>query len=95
MRVRIPAREVILARLAPEGISLHNILPCCVRAVHIDRTRHAALVAMGLGEDADEHAPGLLARVTPDAVQRLALLPGEKVLALVKSMSVEVVPQEG
>ncbi len=93
VRLRIPAREVILARIVPEGISLHNILPCSVRDVHIDHLHHAALVAMGLGESAGDDAPGLLARVTPDAVQRLGLAPGESVLALVKSMSVEVVPQ--
>jgi molybdopterin-binding protein len=32
----------------------------------------------------------VLSRVTPDAVQRLGLAPGETVLALVKSVAIEV-----
>jgi molybdate transport system ATP-binding protein len=93
MRARIPAREVILAR--PTGgelgamLSLHNILPGIVRAVGDDTARQATLVEVDLGGAA------LLARVTPDAVARLVLSPGEPVLALVKSMSVEVLRQQG
>ena len=88
LRVRIPAREVILARqdavLLREALSLHNILPGTVRAIAEDARHGAAMVAI----DADG-AP-LLSRVTPDAVARLELRPGAKVLALAKSMSVEV-----
>lgn len=84
LRVRIPAREVILATEAPAGISLHNILPTQVVAISEDAVRHTALVELAVG---DAH---LLARITPDAVARLQLLPGRPVLALVKSMSVDV-----
>ncbi len=83
MRVRIPAREIILATEAPSAISLHNIIPGVVRAIHEDPVRHAALVEIDAGA-------ALLARVTPDAVARLGLRPGGKVLALVKSMAVDV-----
>ena len=83
MRVRIPAREIILATEAPEAISLHNIIPGVVRTIHEDSARHAALVEIDAGAV-------LLARVTPDAVTRLGLRPGGKVLALVKSMAVDV-----
>jgi molybdate transport system ATP-binding protein len=83
MRVRIPAREIILATEAPNAISLHNIIPGVVQAIHIDAARHAALVEIDAGA-------ALLARVTPDAVARLGLKPGSQVLALVKSMSVDV-----
>ncbi|MBV9785502.1 MAG: molybdenum ABC transporter ATP-binding protein [Acidisphaera sp.] len=85
LRVRVPAREVILATEIPGGISVHNILPGEVRAVTEDAARHAALVEVALGS-----ASALLARVTPDAVARLCLGPGAPVLALVKSMAVEV-----
>ncbi len=85
LRVRIPAREIILATEAPAGISLHNILPTLVVAVTEDHTRHIAMVELATGE------ARLLARVTPDAVARLALRPGKPVLALVKSMSVDVI----
>ena len=83
MRVRIPAREIILATEAPSAISLHNIIPGVVRAIHEDAVRHAAWVEIDAGA-------ALLARVTPDAVARLGLRPGGHVLALVKSISVDV-----
>jgi len=84
LRVRIPAREVILATDAPGAISVHNALAGSVRAITPDPLRHAALVEVAIGEHA------LLARVTPDAVSRLGLAPGSAVFALVKSVAVEV-----
>jgi molybdate transport system ATP-binding protein len=83
-RVRIPAREVILAGKAPEAISLHNVVPGEVRRVTADAARRSVLVEIGLPRGA------LIARVTPDAVARLVLAPGEPVLALIKSTSIEV-----
>lgn len=87
VRVRIPAREVILASTEPQGISVHNIIPGTVRAIVHDPSRHAAMVEVAL-DDA-----GLLARVTPDAVARLGLAVGVPVLALVKSMAIEVLAE--
>ncbi len=85
VRARIPAREVILASETPRGISIHNIIPSTVTAISEDTQRHASIVALDAG-------PRLLARVTPDAVARLGLAPGKNVLALVKSMAIEVLP---
>jgi molybdate transport system ATP-binding protein len=87
LRLRIPAREIILATTAPDGISLHNIVPGHVRAVTEDPSRHAALVELNTG------GAVLLARITPDAVARLGLTPGAPVLALIKSMAVDVLPR--
>ena len=84
LRVRIPAREVILAAEDPKGISVHNVIAGTVRAVVADPVRHAALVEVALDGSV------LLARVTPDAVARLRLAPGAAVLALIKSMAIEV-----
>jgi molybdate transport system ATP-binding protein len=84
LRVRIPAREIILATEAPAGISLHNILPTQVAAITEDQARHTAMVELATGP------ARLLARITPDAVARLGLHPGKPVLALVKSMSVDL-----
>lgn len=84
IRVRIPAREVILAREVPRAISIHNTLAGTVRAVAHDAVRHAALVEVTLSDGA------LLARVTLDAVMRLSLAPGVPVLALIKSVAIEV-----
>jgi molybdate transport system ATP-binding protein len=82
--IRIPAREVILAGRPPEAISLHNIICGTVRRIAGDPTRRAVMVEIALAEGA------LLARVTPDAIDRLALSPGGPVLALIKSTSIEV-----
>jgi molybdate transport system ATP-binding protein len=85
VRVRVPAREVMLAAREPEAISVHNRIPGVVRAIGIDAPRRAALVEVTSGGKA------LLARVTPDAVARLGLVPGAPVIAMFKSMSVEVI----
>ncbi len=84
LRVRVPAREVILATAVPRGISVHNIIAGTVRGIVADPSRHAVLIEVGLD------GGGLLARVTPDAVARLGLRAGVPVLALVKSMAIEV-----
>lgn len=89
VRVRIPAREVILAHAAADlagVISLHNILPGTVRAISADPVRNAAMVEIDVG------GTTLLARVTPDAVVRLQLGIAAPVLALIKSVSIEVLP---
>jgi molybdate transport system ATP-binding protein len=83
-RIRVPAREVILAGQPPEAISLHNVVPGTVRRIAPDPVRRSVVVEVGLPEG------GLLSRVTPDAVARLALSPGSPVLALIKSTSIEV-----
>jgi molybdate transport system ATP-binding protein len=84
MRVRIPAREVILAGQPPESISVHNIVPGEVRRITADAARRSVLVEIGLADGA------LISRVTSDAIVRLALAPGRPVLALIKSTSIEV-----
>jgi molybdate transport system ATP-binding protein len=84
VRVRLPAREVMLATREPEAISVHNRIPGTVRAITSDTQRHASLVEVMSGEQA------LLARVTPDAVARLGLCPGAPVIAMFKSMSVQM-----
>jgi molybdate transport system ATP-binding protein len=88
IRVRVPAREVILARadvdLSGDVLSLHNVLPGTVRAIAADPGHRASLVEVALG------GGSVLARITPDAIARLALAPGTPVTALIKSMSVEI-----
>jgi molybdate transport system ATP-binding protein len=83
-RVRIPAREVILAGKPPEAISLHNVVAGKVRRIAVDVVRRSVLVEIALPEGA------LISRVTSDAIVRLALAPGKPVLALIKSTSIEV-----
>ena len=83
-RVRVPAREVILAGKPPESISLHNVVPGKVRRITGDGVKRSVLVEVALASGA------LIARVTPDAIVRLGLAPGRPVLALIKSTSIEV-----
>jgi molybdate transport system ATP-binding protein len=83
-RLRIPAREVILAGRPPEAISLHNVVAGEVRRIATDLAHRSVLVEIALPTGA------LISRVTPDAIARLALSPGKPVLALIKSTSIEV-----
>jgi len=86
VRVRIPAREVILASRPPEGLSLHNALPGTVAAVHPDDGFEHVMVQVAVGGTL------LLAEVTRDAVSRLGIAPGAPIHALVKSVSIGVQP---
>lgn len=85
VRVRIPARDVMLAAHRPEGLSVQNVLAGTVRRLDVPTDRDAALVHVAVG------ALELTAEVTRDAVARLALAPGREVYALVKAVSVDVV----
>jgi molybdate transport system ATP-binding protein len=85
VRVRIPAREVILATRAPEGLSLHNVLAGRVSALHADPGIEHVIVQVAVGRTL------VLAEVTRDAVERLNLAAGTPIHALVKSVSIDVV----
>ena len=85
VRLRIPAREVILATQPPEGISLHNVLAGTVTAVHTDPGFEHTIVQLAVGTLL------LLAEITADAVTRLGIAPGVQLYALVKSVSIDVV----
>ena len=88
LRLRVPAREVILAGEAPGAISLHNILAAEVAALG---------AAVGAELTVELRLPGgaaLLARVTADAIRRLELHPGRPVLALVKSTSIAIMGRD-
>jgi molybdate transport system ATP-binding protein len=82
LRVRVLARDLILARRPPEDTSLHNCWAAEITAI-APQGQALALVSLKLGEAA------LLARITRDAVTRLGLAPGAAVYALVKSVALE------
>jgi molybdate transport system ATP-binding protein len=86
LRVRVPAREVILAGEQPSPTSAHNVVAGHVRAITQEPARHETLVEVALDRES------LLARVTPDAIELLGLAPGHEVVALVKSVSIEILP---
>ncbi|MFD1795929.1 molybdenum ABC transporter ATP-binding protein [Paracoccus aurantiacus] len=87
LRLRILARDVMLATAAPEGISALNIL-----AGKIERIDPApdgsVLVRLRLGDDA-----AILSRITERSRRALDLEPGMPVHALLKSVSIaEIAP---
>lgn len=86
VRLRVPARDVIIALRAPSDISVNNLLPATVCALSRDEVRHVALVEL------DAAGGTLLARLTLDAADRLHLRPGSRVVALVKSTAIDVLP---
>jgi molybdate transport system ATP-binding protein len=88
VRVRIPAREVILATAAPAGLSLHNVLSGTVSAVHAEPAFDGVIVQVTVGRTP------LLAEVTRDAVDRLDITVGHRVHALIKSVSIELLAPE-
>ncbi len=86
LRVRVPAHEVILAAHDPGPTSVHNVLSGHVRKVVHVEAGFAALVEVAVEEAT------LLGRITSDAAERLLLAPGIEVVALIKSVSIEVLP---
>jgi molybdate transport system ATP-binding protein len=87
VRVRIPAREVILATSAPTGLSLHNVLSGTVSAMH-DAPLDAVVVQLTVGRLV------LLAEVTRDAVGKLEIKAGRRLHVLVKSVSIDLLAPE-
>jgi len=81
VRVLIPAREVILATVRPEQISVQNVLPGVVEGVSLGNG--SALVRVRIG------GVHLLSRVTRDTVDRLRLAPGAMVFSLIKAAAIE------
>ena len=88
VRVRIPAREVILATTAPAGLSLHNVLAGTVSAIHDDVALDAVVVQLMVGRLV------LLAEVTRDAVCKLDIKAGSHLHVLIKSVSIDLLSPE-
>lgn len=81
LRVQLLARDVILATESPHALSVRNALPGRIVSLTADG-EDAVLTAVDIGG-----ARTVLARVTRDAVDVLALAPGRPVWALVKAVS--------
>ena len=80
-RVRILAHDVILSRGEPEGLSALNILSAEIVALR-EGGGPGVMVQMQCGTDK------LLARITRRSADALALAPGERVYAVLKSVAV-------
>lgn len=81
LRVRIAAQDVMLATVAPVGLSALNILPCEVMAVRLG-DGPGAIVQLRSGN------ARLLARITQRSAAAMGLVPGLRVFAIIKSVSV-------
>jgi molybdate transport system ATP-binding protein len=89
VRVRVPAREVVLATGVPAGLSLHNVLAGTVTGLHADSALETVVVQLAVG------GVMLLAEVTRDAVGRVGIDVGQRLYALIKSVSIELLPSSG
>lgn len=95
VRLRVRARDIVLATRRPEGISARNVIEGAVRAVTEERASAVAEVLVDIGD------ARLRARVTRQAVAELALRPGARVYAIIKAiafdrraLSVPPIPEE-
>lgn len=82
VRVRVRARDVMLALAPPVGLSVQNALEAVVTEISKEPGPYAEIKV-----DADGIM--LLARVTRDSVQRLDLAAGRRVYALIKSVAID------
>ena len=80
VRVRVRARDVMLAVRPPEGLSALNVLPAVIRDIGMP---HGPMVDIRLAA-ADA---SLTARVTRRSVSALGLEPGREVYAVIKSIA--------
>ena len=78
--IRVAARDVAIALERPTAISVQNMFDAVVEEMR-PASAHVVRLALRAGEGR------LVAEVTADAVQRLKLAPGVKVVALVKSVA--------
>lgn len=81
VRVRIRARDVMIATALPKGLSALNVLPGIVTATN----EAGGLVEVGL----DCGGVRLAARLTRKSVDTLRLAPGCKVYAVIKSVALD------
>lgn len=81
VRLRIRARDVVLATQRPEGISVRNILPGTVTEVAEEADTAFAEILVDIG------GANVRARVTRSAVAELSLTFGKQVFVLIKSIS--------
>ncbi|MGY9104995.1 MAG: molybdenum ABC transporter ATP-binding protein, partial [Alphaproteobacteria bacterium] len=81
VRLRIDAQDVMLALSKPDGISANNVLPASISEVRTGEGPYED-VLLNLGE------ARLIARITRRSAERLKLKKGQKIFAVIKSVTV-------
>lgn len=81
VRLRIPAQDVILSKIAPQGLSALNVLAVTITQISEGR---GPGVAVGLQAGNDR----ILARVTRRSAQRMGLQVGQEIFAIIKATAV-------
>jgi molybdate transport system ATP-binding protein len=82
LRIRIRARDVILAVERPTGLSAQNVLAGRIVEIAQEAGPYAEVkVDLGAGV--------IVARITRDSINRLAFVPGQPVYAVVKSVAID------
>jgi molybdate transport system ATP-binding protein len=82
VRIRVRARDVMLSRSSPEDVSALNVFPGIIAEVG---STHGPIVTVRLDCSGD----ALIARLTRHSIERLALAPGVRVHALIKSVALD------
>ena len=86
LRLRIRARDVVLAHERPAGTSILNALPCVVKDIGVEEgAEESAQVDLRL----DAGGAALWARITRRSLHELGLAPGSRVYALIKAGSID------
>ncbi|WP_071795305.1 molybdenum ABC transporter ATP-binding protein [Natronohydrobacter thiooxidans] len=85
LRIRVAAKDVILSRVAPQGLSALNILRGTIREIRAAEAPNV-LVTVALGDGAE--AQMLMAQITRRSLDALALEPGQSCYAILKSIAV-------
>jgi molybdate transport system ATP-binding protein len=81
LRVRLRAEDIMLALQEPKAISANNILPATVTSVQQHETDVDVQLLCGEVK--------LVSRITRASLARLGIVPGTKVFAIVKSVTVD------
>lgn len=82
VRLRIPARDVMVATVRPEGLSALNILEGTIEAMEPDGEGMTSLAIACAGDR-------IRARITAFSAARLGLAPGLAVYAVIKTVALE------
>ena len=85
VRARVLARDVSVARQAPQETSVVNVLPVVLDSLRADRS--TALLRLRTLASSDEPGQTLLARITRRSCEALALQPGDRLHAQVKGVA--------